>query len=247
MKSENSPNKFPIIILIHGAWHGAWCWEYFTPLLEQFGLNVIAPDLPGRNKNSDPISFSDQVEFICHLVQQQKRPVFLVGHSYGGVIASQVAENSMENICGIAYVSSFLLNDNQSLFDIAAENPTQLRDSLRFSGKHIEVNLSIAQEYFYNHCTPEVAQWAVQRLCAEPLKAMQTPIRITANRYGKIKKYYYLCEEDNATLPAFQEKMCLQFPEIEIFKLPSDHSPFLSHPKELAAHLIDVIVSSVTE
>ena len=74
-------------VLIHGAWHGAWCWYKMLPLLKRVGHDVIAPDLPGLGKDMTPIdqiSLESWTKGICEIVVAQPNPVVLVGHSRGG-------------------------------------------------------------------------------------------------------------------------------------------------------------------
>lgn len=82
-------------VLVHGAWHGAWCWKYVIPILENEGHNVIALDLPGHGEDKTPIpeiTFDAYAKRVCKILDEQSEPVVLVGHSMGGAVISQVAE-----------------------------------------------------------------------------------------------------------------------------------------------------------
>lgn len=80
---------------IHGAWHGAWCWYKLMSRLERLGHTVIAPDLPSLGRDRTPV---DRVslplwrEFVCNILDTQTEPVILVGHSRGGIVISEAAE-----------------------------------------------------------------------------------------------------------------------------------------------------------
>ncbi|WP_413467230.1 alpha/beta fold hydrolase [Pleurocapsa sp. FMAR1] len=84
-----------IYILIHGSWHGSWCWNKVATLLEQAGHKAIAPDLPSHGDDRTPIfevtlqSYEDRV---CEVVKAQTEPVILVGHSMAGIVITQAAE-----------------------------------------------------------------------------------------------------------------------------------------------------------
>ena len=76
-------------VLIHGAWHGAWCWDKVVPLLQQQGHTAVAIDLPAHGKDLTPltkVSLQRYADKICQAVSQQPEPVILVGHSLGGYI-----------------------------------------------------------------------------------------------------------------------------------------------------------------
>ena len=82
-------------VLIHGAWHGAWCWDKLAPLLQDQGHTVIAPDMPAHGQDLMPISevtLQSYANRVCEVVNQQTEPVILVGHSLGGISITQAAE-----------------------------------------------------------------------------------------------------------------------------------------------------------
>ena len=101
-------------VLIHGAWHGGWCWDKVKPILEKNGHTVVAPDLPGHGEDKTPIadvSLAAYTERVCEILDQQSEKVILVGHSLGGLSISQAAELRPENIEILVYLSAFLLKD----------------------------------------------------------------------------------------------------------------------------------------
>ena len=116
-------------VLIHGAWHGGWCWDKLTPLLEQAGHRVIAPDLPGLGKDKTPlaeVTLQTWVDYVGQILEGQPEPVILVGHSRGGIIISQVAESHPDKIKTLVYLAAFLLRDGESLFQVAQSESASL-------------------------------------------------------------------------------------------------------------------------
>jgi len=82
-------------VLIHGGWHGSWCWNRLTPLLQQAGHQVIAPDLPGHGLDNTPAAarpYELYVPRVCDVLDEEEEPVILLGHSSGGNIITSVAE-----------------------------------------------------------------------------------------------------------------------------------------------------------
>src|SRR5580704_8966993 len=82
-------------VLIHGSWHGAWCWYKITARLEAAGHTVIVPDLPGHGRDWTPpggITMQDFVNAIVQVLDATAEPVVLVVHSRNGVVATQAAE-----------------------------------------------------------------------------------------------------------------------------------------------------------
>lgn len=82
-------------VLIHGFWHGAWCWHKITPRLEKAGHKVIVPDMPGHGRDWTPpgqVTMRDYVDTITGTLDAEEEPVTLVAHSRNGIVASQAAE-----------------------------------------------------------------------------------------------------------------------------------------------------------
>ncbi len=82
-------------VLVHGAWHGGWCWQLSAPMLEQVGHRVLTLDLPGLGDDTTPvqnITLAAYSEAVARVVNAQPEPVILVGHSMGGVAITQAAE-----------------------------------------------------------------------------------------------------------------------------------------------------------
>ncbi len=103
-------------VLIHGAWHGAWCWDKVVSLLKMKGHRVEAPDLPGHGKDRTPIgevSLEAYAEKICKVLDAELEPVILVGHSMGGIAISQAAEYLPDKIETLVYLTAFLLRDGE--------------------------------------------------------------------------------------------------------------------------------------
>src|SRR5689334_21175592 len=94
-------------VLVHGAFHGAWCWESFTGLLEAHGHTVETFDLPGSGDDDTPVAdvtLDAYAERICAALQSSEDPAVLVGHSMGGVAVTHAAARCPERIASLIYV-----------------------------------------------------------------------------------------------------------------------------------------------
>ena len=227
-------------ILIHGAWHGGWCWERVVPLLRAAGHSVLAPDLPGMGDDRTPFGpavLSDLADWVC----AQTEPVVLVGHSRGGVVISEVAERVPDRISRLVYLTAFLLPDGQSLmgFNGTVQNDA-VAGSLRISddGQTCTIDPARSPDIFYGGCAGADASACLARLTPEPLAAVTTPVRVTPQRFGTVPRAYIEATDDHAIRIGRQRAMHAALPCDPVITLACDHSPFYSMPDRLAQALL---------
>ena len=233
-------------VLVHGAWHGAWCWKKPVPLLETRGHRVVTPDLPALGNDQTPISevtFQSYVDRVCRCIDAEDEPVILVGHSMSGMVVSQVAEQRPDKIATLVYLSSFLPRNGESLIHLAGKMEGSLvHPNMIFSddGSYVSLDDEVARQAFYGDCSPGDAKWAVALLRPQATAPLATPVKLTAGNYGRIKRVYITCLQDRAIPPASQKKMYLASPCETVFSLEAGHSPFLSVPEKLAQLLLSL-------
>lgn len=105
------------ILLVHGAWHGGWCWDRVTPALQAVGCNVYAPTLPGLEGGTaarEVPSLTDHVDAIATEIDQIDGPVLLVGHSYGGMVVTGALDKRRDRVAGIVYFDAAVPADGRS-------------------------------------------------------------------------------------------------------------------------------------
>jgi pimeloyl-ACP methyl ester carboxylesterase len=220
-------------VLIHGAWHGRWCWSKLIPLLEKAGHKVIAPDLPGhgenRKKDISKITQQDYIDCVVEVLDKQVEPVILLGHSMGGMVISLAAENRSDKIKKLVYLCSFLPKDGESMHRGVGKPPEPL-----------SMTDEALKELFYGDCTDEDIQWAKSLLTTQPQAPVLTPIHITDENYGRVPRVYITCLRDKAIPKSLQKQMYTQTPCEQIIVMNTSHSPFLSAPEELARNLLSL-------
>jgi pimeloyl-ACP methyl ester carboxylesterase len=226
----------PPFILIPGAWHGAWCWHRLTPLLEREGARVVAPDLP-------PTESDDAwTRFVADIVERNPDCV-LLGHSRGGAVISRVAERVPDSIRKLVYLSAYLLPDGQSVAEEARRDADSLLAPNMLPvkrGLSCRIRDEVLRDAFYGECSDEDFAFARERLAPEPLRVLAAPVRVSAERFGRVPRAYIETLRDRAiTLPA-QRRMQSVLPCDPVFTLDTDHSPFLSQPEALARILISI-------
>jgi pimeloyl-ACP methyl ester carboxylesterase len=239
-------------ILIHGSWHGGWCFDSVTALLEAEGHEVIAPDLPGMGADDAglaAVTLQGWAEFTVELCRNAKqKPVILAGHSRGGLVISQAAEAAPEAIDALVYICAMMLPNGVSRAEFKAmEQPNPAFDALmsKTAGGHgTVISGESPGAVFAQLSPPEKISAAMNRLVAEPHGPRAEPIRITAMRFGSLPRIYVECTEDRAIPLSSQRLMQALVPGATVVTLKADHSPFLSRPGELAEALRAVAKSS---
>lgn len=232
------------ILLIHGAWHAKWCWERVTPLLAKSGHPIICIDLPGHGGNPATcrdISLTSYVDYVSRLIDQWNEPVVLVGHSFAGVTISQVAENNPKAIDQLIYVAAFAPISGESLTDEVTKSASQgvskeLLINLRKNESEL-IQSDRLNELFYNQCRVEDIDNIKSLLQKEPYLALSEAITLTETNFGKVKKSYIICQQDNSVLLEDQQRMCDQH-RMRSIEIKADHSPFYSAPQALSEAIL---------
>src|SRR5262249_48601509 len=114
MARTRDPQHF---VLVHGAWHGAWCWYKIVAGLDSAGHRLTAPDLPSGGIDATPpatVTLQSQADRLVAVLDTLPDPVILVGHSAGGPVISLAAEARPQKIAKLVYLTAFLLPDGGS-------------------------------------------------------------------------------------------------------------------------------------
>lgn len=236
-------------VLIHGSWHGGWCFDEVKALLEAEGHAVLAPDLPGMGGTEAQlaaVTLRGWAEFtvgLCRNASQQ--PVVLAGHSRGGLVISEAAERDPGAMQALVYICAMMLPAGMSRAEFKAlEEPNPAFDGLVFAtdGGHATEILGPDPGAVFAQLSPsdKVAE-AMTRLLAEPHGPRSEELTVTPERWGSLPRTYIECIQDR-TIPLSSQHLMQQLsPGAKVVSLDADHSPFLSRPQELAAALIGAI------
>src|SRR5579862_2388072 len=108
-------------VLVHGAWHGGWCWKRVRAILQAQGHEVFTPTLTGLADRSHlltpAVNLETHIDDVVNLIRwEELSGVVLCGHSYGGAVISGVAERIPEHIAALVYLDAFVLDDGESVF-----------------------------------------------------------------------------------------------------------------------------------
>jgi pimeloyl-ACP methyl ester carboxylesterase len=232
-------------LFIHGGWHGAWCWNQLVPLMEKRGHRLIAIDLPSHGRDKTPtakVTMKDYVGAVVEQLDALPEPVVLVGHSAGGVVITQVAEERPAKIRSLVYLAAFLPRNGDSLMGLFQQTDSLLLRNVVPSADQSQLTIpdGALRECFYEGCSEEDIALAKFCLVPEPTGPALIPVQTTEKGFGEIPRVYIETLRDQAIPPAFQRKMREALPCQTVFSLDTDHSPFFSAPENLAERLLSI-------
>jgi pimeloyl-ACP methyl ester carboxylesterase len=211
------------ILLVHGAWHGDWCWDEVAERLRGEGTPVVAVDLPSVASGGD---MYDDAQAGRDAIAAIDGETVVVGHSYGGIVITEGAAGA-QRVRHLVYLTAFMLDEGESLSTIAGSTPPEWQVP-EPDGRTLTV--AGAQEVFYNTCPPDVADAAAARLRPQTIAALVQPVKSVAWR--DVPSTYVICDRDNAIPVPAQEAMAARAGTTH--RLDSDHSPFLNDPDAVA-------------
>jgi pimeloyl-ACP methyl ester carboxylesterase len=235
------------IVLVHGAFGGAWCWEPVLPGLTAAGHTVEAIDLPGHGEDKTPVAkvtldaYSDRV---CGVLAEGP-PAVLVGHSMGGVVVTQCAARNPEHVAALVYLAAFAPGDGQSLIDLTALPEgagDQVQANLVVDGDPPVATLPAhaTRQAIYGCAGDEAAARAIAQRGPQPVVPFTNPFRVqesTRAAFERLPRAYIVCLQDRAIAPALQRLMLEAAGCDPVIEIDTDHSPMVSRTEELVAAL----------
>ncbi|MFB9202741.1 alpha/beta fold hydrolase [Nonomuraea spiralis] len=166
-------------VLVHGAWHGGWCWRHVSARLREAGHEVHAPTLTGLGERAhlaDPgIGLRTHVDDLLGLLTYEDlREVVLVGHSYGGLVVREAADRAPERVSRIVMIDAWAARDGESLEDLA---PTFFLDWIESATVNGMMPPSSAATVGVTE--PDQVAWVESRLTAHPRRTFSEPTRLS--------------------------------------------------------------------
>ncbi len=228
------------VVLVHGAWHGAWCFEPVVALLEAAGIPAIAVDLPGHGDDPGPLGdLHTDAQRVRDVLDELDGDCVLLGHSYGGAVITEAGVHPA--VRHLVYLCAFAIDAEESCMAAAVQESKglaisyddrpNLADALVFgSDDTVTVTAEGAAECFYNDCDDTVTVAAVARLGPQPSGTLgDTPAAVA---WRERPSTYVVCTEDLAVHPELQRVMARRC--TQSVDWPTSHSPFLSAPGRVA-------------
>ncbi|MBC8163988.1 MAG: alpha/beta hydrolase [Roseiflexaceae bacterium] len=228
---DDTPTTF---VLVHGAWHGGWCWNKLTPLLRAAGHQVFTPTLTGLGERAHlltpEIDLATHIKDIVSVLEYEDlHDVVLVGHSYGGMVIAGVAEAIGSRVAHLVFLDGFLPESGKALTDYAPMLPTR-DDGWRVPALGTSRDFGVTDER-------DIA-WADPRIGDQPIRAITQPVQLSAQLYDSFAKTYIQLTEAPWFVEAAERAKRQRFRSYTL--LSGGHDAMISQPKAVAEILLDV-------
>jgi pimeloyl-ACP methyl ester carboxylesterase len=231
------------VVLVHGAWVGAWSWGGLQHALERRGLASYALDLPGRGTSVVPPSGLDgDIEAVVAAVRRLGRPVTLVSHSYGGAVANGAAA-AEPLVASVVHIAAFALTAGESVMGFLRSAPRHAVGLSALMQSRPDGSIALdpvrSGELYGGSLSDLEVRANVARLGVQPAGTFTGTV--TGDPFGRVPTGYVLCERDDAVHPEHQRIMAARCDRTVV--IDSDHFPML-HNADLLAEVLDELVAS---
>lgn len=239
------------LLLVHGAWQGAWVWDQVVAMLAAEGVAARAFDLPGSGEDRTPAS-AVTMDAYAEAIHAQARampdgPLVLVGHSMGGAAITAAASARPELFSRLVYLCAFLPRPGESVASLAKEGhalggggpSTEMTEG----GVASRLRPGAIAQTFFNDCAPEVAASLLPRFRPQPTAPVLAPAT-WSDGFRALPKTYIHCTRDRAVSSQLQLLMASRAGVRDVQTLDSGHEPFISQPDRLTQLLLRAVAGA---
>jgi pimeloyl-ACP methyl ester carboxylesterase len=214
--------------LVHGGFHGAWCWDRLIPELTSRGHEAVAMDMPSDDPDA---TLSDYVGAVVDALADVDGAVILVGHSMGGLVIPHVADR--RPVERLVFICAMYDEANLPAPPPGVTLPDLPRltfdmSTLTVDDRVTRVSAEGAATGFFPDCDPADVEWAVAQLRPQG----HAPAKPLAAPWPEVPSSMIVCTDDRGTEHA--KRVIAPRLQTEPIELPGGHSPFLSRPRHLA-------------
>ena len=236
-------------VLVHGAWHGAWCWAAVINQLEMLGDRAYAVDLPSHGMNRADratVTLASYVDSVAEFIERHDlKDVVLAGHSLGGLTIPGVAVKIPKRIKQVVWVTALVALDGQPLTNPQNSPLAAIAEARPDRSIPIEMMGEAFIKGLTSDMPPPLIDYVMSALCPQPVAPMITPVSMKAYFDTGIPSSYLVCEDDVTPVadapnwhPYFSSR--LRNPMLKFVK--SGHEVMFTHPVECAQALHELAI-----
>ncbi len=231
------------IVLAHGAWSAAWAWKKMRPLFKAAGHEFYSPTYTGLGERAHlmrpEIDLSTHIQDVLAVLEfEDLKDVTLLGHSYGGMVATGVAHKAPGRIARLVYIDAFAPKDGQSLFDLVGPKVEgNMRASAATSGDGWRLPINPMPP----DTSPEDVAWASPRRRPQPIKTFEQKIKLVSNDPPPPRHYIYATRSGPGDVFRQFSERAKSEPGWKHYKIDSSHNPHITCPDVLMTLLTQIM------
>lgn len=227
------------IVLLHGAFHGPWCWDLLTPVLQRLGHHVVAIDLPIADASAGAAEYT---EVALRAIGPSREPTVIVAHSLSGLVAPLVAARRpvarLVFLAAILPIPGMSADHQRSNEPWATYSPSTVE--VMDLGDHLlRIGPNTAKELFFPDVSRDLADRAVRLLRPQGTRILDEVTPLAA--WPDVLASYIVCRDDRSVDADWGRQAARRRLGIEPVEVDGGHSPFLSRPEELG-RVIDGLI-----
>jgi pimeloyl-ACP methyl ester carboxylesterase len=233
--NASSPKTF---LVCHGAWSAGWAWKKMHPLMAAAGHRLVTPTYTGvgeRAHLANPsIDLETHIQDVLSVIKYEDlRDIVLVGHSYGGMVATGVADRARDRVTQLIYIDAFVPNDGQSLLDLNQSAVTRMQE-LAKTGWRVPPNPTPSDT------SPADVAWLTERRVDMPIKCFEMKLKLQGDALTLPRSYIYATRITPADTFGPFAKQAKNDPAWRYYEIDASHSPNVTAPEALMALLLEI-------
>ncbi|HEY4985375.1 MAG TPA: alpha/beta hydrolase [Bradyrhizobium sp.] len=228
-------------LVCHGAWGGGWSWKKMRPLMQAAGHRLVTPTYTGLGERvhlaNPSIDLGTHIQDVLNVIHYEDlSDIVLLGHSYGGLVATGVADRARDRVTQLIYLDAFVPDDGQSLFDLNEPGRAPMRELAQAGdGWRVPPNPTPPDT------PPEDAEWLAARRVDMPIRCFETPLTFHGGPLTLPRSYIYATRIAPADTFGRFAARARREPGWRCFDIDASHSPAVSAPEKLMAVLHEIV------
>jgi pimeloyl-ACP methyl ester carboxylesterase len=220
-------------LVCHGAWSAGWAWKKMHPLMAARGHRLVTPTCTGLGERAHlanpSIDLETHIQDILNVIKYEDlREIVLIGHSYGGMVATGVADRARDSIAQLIYLDAFVPGDGQSLLDLNEPARPRMQELAKAGGGwRVPPNPTPPD-------TPQAdLEWLAARRVDMPIKCFQMPLKLHGGMPALPRSYIYATRITPADTFGPFAKRAKSEQGWNYYEIDASHSPHVTTPEEL--------------
>ncbi|WP_407147994.1 alpha/beta fold hydrolase [Bradyrhizobium sp. ORS 86] len=227
-------------LVCHGAWSAGWAWKKMHPLMQAAGHRLITPSYTGLGERAHlanpSIDLEAHIQDVLAVIKYEDlRDIVLLGHSYGGMVATGVADRARERVAQLIYLDAFVPRDGQSLFDLNEVAIEKMREAARNGDGWRIPPMPTPPD-----TSPADVEWLTARRIDMPLKCFEQRLKLQHGEPALPRSYIYATRATPADTFGQFAKRTKGEAGWRYFEIDASHSPNVTAPEALMTLLMEI-------